>query len=80
MPPVEGLDTFEEASGTKALKPDLEAAVALPGGAVLALGSGSTAARMRSVLVAPDGVAVGGRPDAGSTPGWPRRSAYRPTS
>ena len=55
VPQVEGLDTFEEASGTKALKPDLEAAVALPGGAVLALGSGSTPARMRSVLVAADG-------------------------
>ena len=55
VPKVEGLDTFEEASGTKALKPDLEAAVALPGGAVLALGSGSTEARMRSVLVAADG-------------------------
>jgi hypothetical protein len=55
VPPVEGHENFEESSGTKALKPDLEAAVALPGGSVLALGSGSTDARMRSVLVAPDG-------------------------
>src|SRR5215510_2437391 len=36
LPPVAGLDTFEEASGTKALKPDLEAVVGLPSGAVLA--------------------------------------------
>ncbi len=53
LPPVEGLVHFEEASGTKALKPDLEAVVPLPDGAVLALGSGSTPARMRSVLVTP---------------------------
>jgi hypothetical protein len=55
VPPIEGHETFDEASGTKALKPDLESVVALPGGRVLALGSGSTDARMRSVLVAPDG-------------------------
>jgi hypothetical protein len=55
VPAVEGHDTFEEASGTKALKPDLEAVVALPDGSVLALGSGSTEARMRAVLVAPSG-------------------------
>jgi hypothetical protein len=58
VPPVEGHETFEEASGTKALKPDLEAVVALPGGGVLALGSGSTETRMRWVLVAPDGSAA----------------------
>lgn len=55
VPAVDGHDTFEEASGTKALKPDLEAVVALPDGSVLALGSGSTEARMRAVLVAPSG-------------------------
>ena len=56
--PVEGHDVFEEASGTKDLKPDLEAAVPveLPlslGGApaVLLLGSGSSSRRMRSALV-----------------------------
>ncbi len=58
FPPVEGHDVFEEASGTKELKPDLEAAVpvelplALGGApAVLLLGSGSSARRMRSALV-----------------------------
>ena len=54
LPPVEGLDTFSEAAGTKHLKPDLEAACALPldgRPAVLMLGSGSTAARRRAVVV-----------------------------
>lgn len=51
---VEGLDSFSEAAGTKHLKPDLEAALevtcdGVP--SVLLLGSGSTPARMRSVLV-----------------------------
>jgi len=54
LPPVDGLDVFSEAAGTKHLKPDFEAACALtaagvPG--VLLLGSGSTAARMRASLV-----------------------------
>ena len=54
FPPVEGLDTFSEAAGTKHLKPDLE--VACPAEvdgepAVLLLGSGSTSRRMRGVLV-----------------------------
>jgi hypothetical protein len=58
LPPVEGLDAFSEAAGTKHLKPDLE--VACPaetdrGPAVLLLGSGSTARRMRGVLVRLDG-------------------------
>lgn len=59
LPPVRGLDTFEESTGTKALKPDLEAAfvvpdgVSGPSGSVVLLGSGSSAARMRGVLVAP---------------------------
>jgi hypothetical protein len=55
VPAVEGLDHFEESSGTKGLKPDLEAVVALPDGSVLALGSGSTEARMRAGLLAPSG-------------------------
>jgi Family of unknown function (DUF6910) len=55
LPPVAGLETFEEVSGTKALKPDLEAVVGLPSGDVFALGSGSTGARMRSVLLTPSG-------------------------
>ena len=54
LPPVEGLDRFSSAAGTKHLKPDLE--VACPAEvdgapAVLALGSGSSARRMRGVLV-----------------------------
>jgi hypothetical protein len=54
LPAVEGLETFDEATGTKHLKPDLEAACELvvegeP--AVLLLGSGSTPARMRSSLM-----------------------------
>jgi len=58
--PVEGHDTFDEASGTKALKPDLEAVVALPDGRTLALGSGSTPARMRCVLLSDSTVQVAG--------------------
>jgi hypothetical protein len=54
LPPVEGLDRFSEAAGTKRLKPDLE--VACPAEvdsepAVLLLGSGSAPRRMRGVLV-----------------------------
>jgi hypothetical protein len=57
VPPVEGHDRFSEAAGTKRLKPDLE--VACPAEvdgrpAVLLLGSGSTARRMRGVLVSLD--------------------------
>jgi hypothetical protein len=55
LPAVEGHETFEEARGTKALKPDLEAVVGLASGRVIALGSGSTDARMRTVLVTPSG-------------------------
>ncbi len=54
LPPVEGLDVFGEADGSKHLKPDLEAASGVQLGtrsAVLLLGSGSTAARRRAVLV-----------------------------
>ncbi len=54
LPPVEGLDVFSEAEGTKHLKPDLE--IACPAEvdgepAVVVLGSGSTPRRMRGVLV-----------------------------
>jgi hypothetical protein len=63
LPPVQGLDRFSEAAGTKRLKPDLEVACpaeldGAPG--VLLLGSGSTARRMRGVLVR----LVDGRPQA----------------
>ncbi|MBX9245029.1 hypothetical protein ICW40_09430 [Actinotalea ferrariae] len=71
LPAVEGLDTFDEASGTKHLKPDLEAAFEVPPGAapehtapgdaasasavprddVVLLGSGSSPARTRAVLL-----------------------------
>jgi hypothetical protein len=54
LEPVEGHDTFGSAQGTKHLKPDFEAAVAVDGG-VLLLGSGSTAARMRGALVTAPG-------------------------
>jgi len=60
VPQVDGHDTFDEASGTKALKPDLEAVVALRDGGVLALGSGSTPARMRAVLVSSSGHTIVG--------------------
>ncbi len=52
--PVDGLDVFGSAAGTKHLKPDFEAACPVPvdgGPGVLLLGSGSTAARMRASLV-----------------------------
>ena len=54
LPPVDGLDRFSEAAGTKHLKPDLEVAcpVEVDGSpAVLVLGSGSSPRRMRAVLV-----------------------------
>lgn len=52
--PVDGLEVFSSAAGTKHLKPDFEAACAVsvngtPG--VLLLGSGSSGARMRASLV-----------------------------
>jgi hypothetical protein len=58
LPPVEGLDRFSSAAGTKHLKPDLE--VACPAEvdgapAVLVLGSGSSPRRTRGVLVRLDG-------------------------
>jgi hypothetical protein len=54
LPPVEGLDVFSEAAGTKQLKPDLEAVCpAEVDGApvVVLLGSGSSPRRMRGVVV-----------------------------
>jgi hypothetical protein len=53
LDPVQGHDVFSSTEGTKHLKPDLEAACDVGGGRVLLLGSGSTGARMRCVLVAP---------------------------
>ena len=61
LPPVAGLEVFDEASGTKHLKPDLEAACALEvdgAPALLMLGSGSHEARMRWSLLQ----VVAGRP------------------
>jgi hypothetical protein len=55
FPAVDGHEVFSEATGTKDLKPDLEAAVDVDGG-VLMLGSGSTPARMRGAWLTPDGV------------------------
>jgi hypothetical protein len=60
LSPVQGHDTFDEASGTKALKPDLEAVVSLPDGRTLALGSGSTSERMRCVLLSEASIQVAG--------------------
>ena len=62
--PIEGVDVFDEETGTKHLKPDLEAACPVPGAeqpTALLLGSGSTPHRMRSALVrlrGPDPVAA----------------------
>ena len=67
LPPVDGLDVFSEAAGTKHLKPDLEAACGLlldtgaPG--VLLLGSGATERRRRAVVVAD-----GAEPQVASAP------------
>lgn len=58
LPPVAGLDVFEEASGTKHLKPDLESAcrITVDGEtALLMLGSGSSPARTRAVLLRLEG-------------------------
>ncbi|WP_322921711.1 DUF6910 family protein [Nocardioides renjunii] len=54
LPPVAGHELFDEASGTKQLKPDLETAcrVEVDGSpALLVMGSGSSPARMRWCLV-----------------------------
>jgi len=54
LPAVDGHETFDEASGTKHLKPDLEAACAVDvegAPVLLMMGSGSLAARTRWVLL-----------------------------
>lgn len=54
LPPVDGIDVFDDASGTKHLKTDLESACPLAlddGPAVMVLGSGSSERRMRGCLV-----------------------------
>lgn len=64
LPPVAGLDTFEESAGTKHLKPDLEAACPVTVGgrdAVLLMGSGSSGHRMRWCLAEPQGDEVHAR-------------------
>lgn len=60
LDPVAGHHVFSSAEGTKHLKPDLEAACDVGSGRVLLLGSGSTPARMRCVLVSPGGAPVVG--------------------
>jgi hypothetical protein len=55
--PVDGLEVFSAAAGTKHLKPDFEAACPVPvdgADGVLLLGSGSAAARTRASLVTVD--------------------------
>jgi hypothetical protein len=59
LPAVEGLEVFDEASGTKHLKPDLEAACQVivdDRAALLVMGSGSSPHRMRWSLLTLDGV------------------------
>ena len=51
----DGRRRFDDTLGNKHLKLDLEAATVLPDGRLLALGSGSTSARERLVLVEPGG-------------------------
>ena len=54
LPPVEGHDVFDEASGTKHLEPDLETACQVEVGgapAALVMGSGSSPARMKWCLL-----------------------------
>ena len=54
LPPVDGHEVFDEASGTKHLKPDLEAACQVTvddAPAALIMGSGSSPARMRWSLL-----------------------------
>ncbi|RYC14741.1 DUF6910 family protein [Nocardioides zhouii] len=58
LPPVDGHELFDEESGTKHLKPDLETAcrVSVDGApAVLVMGSGSSPRRMRWCLLRLDG-------------------------
>ncbi|MBK7778876.1 MAG: hypothetical protein IPI43_32985 [Sandaracinaceae bacterium] len=56
LPPgADGSHVFGDDLGNKALKMDLEACVTLPDGRLVALGSGSTPARERLVVVGPAG-------------------------
>ena len=56
LPPgADGSYVFGDDLGNKALKMDLEACITLPDGRLVALGSGSTAARERVVIVDPSG-------------------------
>jgi hypothetical protein len=62
LPPVDGHEVFDEESGTKDLKPDLETACEVSRGAapgVLVMGSGSSPRRMRWCLLR----LADGRPD-----------------
>lgn len=55
LPSDAGVRRFDDARGNKAAKLDLEAAVALKDGTLIAFGSGSTPARERLAILAPDG-------------------------
>ena len=56
LPPgADGSHVFGDDLGNKALKMDLEACITLPDGRLVALGSGSTPARERVVIVDPSG-------------------------
>ena len=85
LPPVDGLELFEEASGTKHLKPDLEAACGLEVDgepAVLMLGSGSHGSADALVTAAGGRWAAAGPGSPTwrrSTPTWPLRCRCRPT-
>lgn len=68
-----GTRTFDDVRGNKRSKLDLEAAVVLPDGRLLVLGSGSTRARERVVLLAPDGARV---VDATALYAWMRECAH----
>lgn len=55
LPSDHGVRLFDDERGNKAQKLDLEAAVALANGTLIAFGSGSTAARERLAILEPDG-------------------------
>ena len=78
LPAVDGHEVFSEATGTKELKPDLEAAVAVDGG-VLMLGSGSTPARMRDRAGRPGRRSRGRRPEPALRAGRRRAGRRTPT-
>lgn len=58
LPSHDGARQFDDARGNKARKLDLEAALALGDGTILAFGSGSTPARERIATLGPDGEAT----------------------